>query len=181
MTLKHGLHHWIVSEYELVHPVHFLCLLYSKRFNWIWFTLDSYNTWPIYELFQHRRSFWSMRRFSTWKNTICGRKKKQVCGIRSLDPDLIKLKRYHLRYLDRYRHMITSKSKYIEKIIKIEITNNSNIWKASYEKKVRQIFSVFSTCSFLILMCEIDPGCKQMLFLEHAQSDEWDSLLVKNY
>ena len=49
------------------------------------------------------------------------------------------------------------------------------------EKKVRQIFSVFSTCSFLILKCEIDPGCKQMLFLEHAQSDEWDSLLVKNY
>ena len=53
--------------------------------------------------------------------------KKQVCGIRSLDPYLIKLKRYHLRYLDRYRHLITSKSKYIEKIIKIEITNNSNI------------------------------------------------------
>ena len=53
--------------------------------------------------------------------------KKQVCGIRSLDPYLIKLKRYHLRYLDRYRHSITSKSKYIEKIIKIEITNNSNI------------------------------------------------------
>ena len=31
--LKHGLHHWIVSEYELAHPVHFLCLLYSKKFN----------------------------------------------------------------------------------------------------------------------------------------------------
>ena len=55
------------------------------------------------------------------------KKKNQVCGIRSLDPYLVKLKRYHLRYLDRYRHMITSKSKYIEKIIKIEITNNSNI------------------------------------------------------
>ena len=50
-----------------------------------------------------------------------------VCGIRSLDPYLVKLKRYLLRYLDRYRHLITSKSKYIEKIIKIEITNNSNI------------------------------------------------------
>ena len=32
MTLKHGLHHWIVSEYELAHPVHFLCLLYSKKY-----------------------------------------------------------------------------------------------------------------------------------------------------
>ena len=49
--------------------------------------------------------------------------KNQVCGIRSLDPYLVKLKRYHLRY----RLLITSKSKYIEKIIKIEITNNSNI------------------------------------------------------
>ena len=63
------------------------------------------------------------------------KKKKQMCGIRSLDPYLVKLKRYHLRYLDRYRHLLTSKSKYIEKIIKIEITNNSNIWKASYRKE----------------------------------------------
>ena len=54
-------------------------------------------------------------------------KKNQMCGIRSLDPYLVKLKRYHLRYLDSYRHLITSKSNYIEKIIKIEITNNSNI------------------------------------------------------
>ena len=53
--------------------------------------------------------------------------KKTGVWIRSLDPYLVKLKRYHLRYLDRYRHSITSKSKYIEKIIKIEITNNSNI------------------------------------------------------
>ena len=53
--------------------------------------------------------------------------KNQVCGTRSLDPYLVKLKRYHLRYLDRYRHSITSKFKNIEKIIKIEITNNSNI------------------------------------------------------
>ena len=53
--------------------------------------------------------------------------KNQMSGIRSLDPYLVKLKRYHLRYLDRYRNLITSKSKYIEKIIKIEITNNSNI------------------------------------------------------
>ena len=53
--------------------------------------------------------------------------KKIRCGIRSLDPYLVKLKRYHLRYLDRYRRMITSKSNNIEKIIKIEITNNSNI------------------------------------------------------
>ena len=63
------------------------------------------------------------------------KKKNQVCGIRSLDPYLVMLKRYHLRYLDRYRHLITSKSKNIEKIIKIEITNNSNIWKASYRKE----------------------------------------------
>ena len=63
------------------------------------------------------------------------KKKNQECGIRSLDPYLVKLKRYHLRYLDRYRHLITSKSKYIEKIIKIEITNNSNIWKALYRKE----------------------------------------------
>ena len=54
-------------------------------------------------------------------------KKNQVYRIRSVNPYLVKLKRYHLRYLDRYRHLITSKSKYIEKIIKIEITNNSNI------------------------------------------------------
>ena len=45
----------------------------------------------------------------------------------SISTYLVKLKRYHLRYLDRYRHLITSKSNYIEKIIKIEITNNSNI------------------------------------------------------
>ena len=63
------------------------------------------------------------------------KKKNQVSGNRSLDPYLVKLKRYHLRYLDRYRNLITSKSKYIEKIIKIEITNNSNIWKASYRKE----------------------------------------------
>ena len=55
------------------------------------------------------------------------KKKYQVFGIRSLDPYLVKLKRYYLRYLDRYCHLITSKSKYIKKIIKIEITNNSNI------------------------------------------------------
>ena len=53
--------------------------------------------------------------------------KKSGCGIRPLDPYLVKLQRYHLRYLDRYHHLITSKFKYIEKIIKIEITNNSNI------------------------------------------------------
>ena len=63
------------------------------------------------------------------------KKKNQVCGIRSLDPNLVKLKRYHLRYLDRYLQSITSNSKYIEKIIKIEITNNSNIWKALYRKE----------------------------------------------
>ena len=61
------------------------------------------------------------------KNTICGRKKNQVCGIRSLDPYLVKQKRYHPRYIGRYRLMITLKSNDIEKIIKIEITNNSNI------------------------------------------------------
>ena len=55
------------------------------------------------------------------------KKKNQVCGIRSLDPYLVKLMRYQLRYFDKYRHLITSKSNYIEKIIKIEITNNSNI------------------------------------------------------
>ena len=55
------------------------------------------------------------------------KKKNQVGGIRSLDLYLVKLKHYHLSYLDRYRHLITSKSKYIEKNIKIEITNNSNI------------------------------------------------------
>ena len=63
------------------------------------------------------------------------KKKNQVCGIRSLDPYLVKLKRYHLRYLDSYCQSITSKSKYIEKIIKIEITNNSNIWKSLYRKE----------------------------------------------
>ena len=61
------------------------------------------------------------------KNTICGRKKNQVFGIRSLDPYLIKLKRYHLRYIGIYRLPITLKCYDIEKLIKIEITNNSNI------------------------------------------------------
>ena len=181
MTLKHGLHHWIVSEYELAHPIHFLCLLYSKKFNWIWFTLDSYNTWHIYELFQHRRSFWSMRRFSTWKNTICGRKKNQVCGIRSLDAYLVKLKRYHLRYWTGIVTWLHQNLSTLKKLLKSKLPITAIFERLRIEKKVRQIFSVFSTCSFLILMCEIDPGCKQMLFLEHAQSDEWDSLLVKNY
>ena len=182
VTLKHGLHHWIVSEYELAHPVHFLCLLYSKKFNWIWVTLDSYNTWPIYEPFQHlcllTDALSGACAGSLLEKYHMRKKKNQVRGIRSLDPYLVKLKRYHLRYLGRYRQALTSKSNNIEKNIKIEITNNSNIWKALYRKEVRQIFSVFSTCSFLILMCEIDAGCKQMLCLEHAQSDEWDSLLV---
>ena len=76
-----------------------------------------------------------MRRFSTWKNTICGRKKNQVCGIRSLDPYLVKLKRYHMRYLGRYCQVFTSKTNEIEKVIKIEISNISNIWKALYRKE----------------------------------------------
>ena len=61
------------------------------------------------------------------KNYHMRKKKNQVCGIRSLDPYLVKLHRYHLRYIGRYRLMITLKSNDIEKIIKIEITNNSNI------------------------------------------------------
>ena len=73
------------------------------------------------------------------------------------------------------------KINHIEKIIKIELLITAIFDGLCIEMKVRQIFSVFSTCSFLFLECEIDPGCKQMLFLEHAQSDEWDSLLVKNY
>ena len=63
------------------------------------------------------------------------KKKNQVCGIRSLDPYFVKLKRYHLRYLGKYRPTSTSKFNDIEKIIKIEITNNSNIWKALYRKE----------------------------------------------
>ena len=31
MTLKHGLHHWIVSEYELAHPVHFCAFYIVKK------------------------------------------------------------------------------------------------------------------------------------------------------
>ena len=62
-------------------------------------------------------------------------KKNQVSGIRSPDPYLVKLKRYHLRYLGRYWYAVTSKSNDIEKIIKIEITNNSNVWKALYRKE----------------------------------------------
>ena len=69
----------------------------------------------------------------------------------------------------------------LKKISKSKLPITAIFEKLCIEKKVRQIFSVFSTCSFLILMCEIDTGCKQMLFLEHAQSDEWDSLLVNNY
>ena len=63
------------------------------------------------------------------------KKKNYVYGIRSLDPSLVNQKRYHLRYLGKYHYIITSKSKNIEKIIKIEITNNSNIWKALYRKE----------------------------------------------
>ena len=66
----------------------------------------------------------------------------------------------------------------LKKLLKSKLPITAIFERLCIEKKVRQIFSVFSTCSFLILMCEIDPGCKQMLFLEHAQSDEWDSLLV---
>ena len=84
------------------------------------------------------------------------KKKNQVCGIRSLDPYLVKLKRYYLRYLDRYRHSITSKSKYIEKIIKIEITNNSNIWKALYRKE-----SAANLLSF------------QYMFISHFDVQNW--------
>ena len=69
----------------------------------------------------------------------------------------------------------------LKKLLKSKLPITAIFERLCIEKKVRQIFSVFSTCSFLILMSEIDPGCKQMLFLEHAQSDEWDSLLVKNY
>ena len=70
----------------------------------------------------------------------------------------------------------------LKNLLKSKLPITAIFERLCIEKKVRQIFSVFSTCSFLILMCEyIDPGCKQMLFLEHAQSDEWDSLLVKNY
>ena len=140
MTLKHGLHHWIVSEYELAHPVHFLCLLYSKKFNWIWVTLDSYNTWPIYEVFQHLCLLTDALSGACSGSLLekipyAEEKKNQMCGIRSLDPYIVKLKCYHLRYLGRYRKTITSKSKDIEKIIKIEITNNSNIWKTLYRKE----------------------------------------------
>ena len=84
------------------------------------------------------------------------KKKNQVCGIRSLDLYLFKLPRYHLRYLDRYRQLITSKSNYIEKIIKIEITNNSNIWKASYRKE-----SAANLLSF------------QYMFISHFELRNW--------
>ena len=84
------------------------------------------------------------------------KKKNQVCGIRSLDPYLVKLKRYHLRYMDRCRFLITSKSNYIEKIIKIEITNNSNIWKASYRKE-----SAANLLSF------------QHMFISHFEVRNW--------
>ena len=84
------------------------------------------------------------------------KKKNQVCGIQSLDPYLVKLKRYRLRCLDRYRHMITSKSNHIEKIIKIEITKNSNIWKASYRKE-----SAANLLSF------------QYMFISHFDVQNW--------
>ena len=63
------------------------------------------------------------------------KKKNQVSGNRTLDPNLVKLKRYHLRYLGEYRLTFTLKSINILKIIKIEITNNSNIWKTLYRKE----------------------------------------------
>ena len=57
----------------------------------------------------------------------------------------------------------------LKKILKSKLPITAIFERLCIEKKVRQIFSVFTTCSFHILMCEIDPGCKQMLFLEHAQ------------
>ena len=86
----------------------------------------------------------------------------------------IKILRYLVNTL--HQNLMT-----LEKLLKSKLPITAIFERLCIEKKVRQIFSVFSTCSFLILMSEIDPGCKQMLFLEHAQSDEWDSLLVKNY
>ena len=104
-----------------------------------------------------------------------------MCGFRSLDPYLVKLKRYRLRYLGGIVNRLHQNQMTLKKLLKSKLPITAIFERLCIEKKVRQIFSVFSTCSFLILMCEIDPGCKQMLFLEHAQSDEWDSLLVKNY
>ena len=106
------------------------------------------------------------------------KKKYQVSGIRTLDPYLDKLRRYHLRHLSRYRQDSHQNLITFKKLLKSKLPITAIFERLCIEKKVRQIFSVFSTYSFLILMCEIDPGCKQMLFLEHAQSDEWDSLLV---
>ena len=139
MTLKHALHHWIVSEYELAHPVHFLCLLYSKKFNWIWVTLDSYNTWPFYELFQHLCLLTDALSGACAgslleKNTICGRKK-----IGMWDSISRPLPRYAkvlpLALFGQTPSNVHIKINHIEKIIKIEITNNSNIWKALYRKE----------------------------------------------
>ena len=61
------------------------------------------------------------------------RKKKIRCV--EFDLYLVKLKRYHLRYMGTCRQVITSKCNDIGQIIKIEITNNSNIWKALYRKE----------------------------------------------
>ena len=61
------------------------------------------------------------------KTLYAEEKKNQVSGNRSLDPNLVKLKRYHLRYLGGDHLSLTLKSISILKIIKIEITNNSNI------------------------------------------------------
>ena len=58
--------------------------------------------------------------------------------------------------MDRYRDMITSKSNHIEKIIKIEITKNSNIWKASYRKE-----SAANLLSF------------QYMFISHFDVQNW--------
>ena len=106
------------------------------------------------------------------------KKKNQVSGIRSLDPYRVKLKRYRLRYWTGIVTALHQNLSTLKKLLKSKLPITAIFERLRIEKKVRQIFSVFSTCSFLILMCEIDPGCKQMLFLEHAQSDEWDSLLV---
>ena len=153
---------------------HFLCLLYSKKINWIWVTLHSYNTWPIYELFQHlcllTDALSGACAGSLLEKIPYAEEKKIRCmgfDLWTL-PSLNKSVTIWAVIIRQLHQNLTT----LKKLLKSKLPIIAIFERLCIEKKVRQIFSVFSTCSFLILMCEIDPGCKQMLFLEHAQSDE---------
>ena len=98
MTLKHGLHHWIVSEYELAHPVHFLCFLYTNVVkNLIEFGSHWIHIIPgLFMNFFNTDALSGACAGSLLEKIPYAEEKKIRCGNRSLDPYFVKLKHYHL-------------------------------------------------------------------------------------